>query len=380
MNKELSRERFLKDCKDFFRDCYIELKDKKIVLFGAGSYGKLMIMGLKDIGMYDNICALCDNDKKKWGKKLENISIRNIKDVVAEIEDFVVIISSQFETEICQSLDRYTLNIFKRPEYELFVEQMLSFFVYKTTPINERLNVYKWIGEYYDKWQNRENEIVSLMMDEESKDIVKKRIKFYETGELKYIMEMPVNDNQYFDRTYYNTIGNEEIFVDCGAWRGDTIEGFIHCVKNRYSKIYAFEPDTKNFSFLVKMQDEKIKVYNYATGKEDGKMCFSELGTTGSFVTDEGKVSVDVKCLDNLIKDKVTWVKMDIEGSEYETLQGMERIIKTYKPKLAICIYHKCEDMFNLPVYLHKLVPEYKFKIRQHTENIFDTVLYADIY
>jgi len=380
MNKELSRERFLRDCKDFFRDCYIELKDKKIVLFGAGSYGKLMIMGLKDIGMYDNICALCDNDKKKWGGKLENISIRNIKDVVAEIEDFVVIISSQFDTEIRQSLAEYDLNIFERPEYEVFVEQMLSYYVYKTTIIYPTLDVYTWIGEYYDKWQNQENEVMSLMMDDESKDVVRKRIEFYKTGELKYITKMPVNYNEYFDKEYYSKIGNDEVFVDCGAYRGDTIEGFIQCVKNQYSKIYAFEPDTKNASFIAKMQSEKIKIYNYATGKEDGIMHFSALGTTGSYVTDEGEVCVEVKCLDNLISDKVTWVKMDIEGSEYATLQGMERIIKTYKPKLAICIYHKVEDLFTIPKYIHSLVPQYKLKIRQNHDSVQEMVLYADIY
>lgn len=318
--------------------------------------------------------------RKNGGGTVEGVKICNIQQVIKEVDDFIVIISSQFETEIFELLKNYSLNVYKRPKYELFVEQMLSFFVYKTTPVNERLNVYKWIGEYYDRWQNREDVILSLMMDEESKDIVRKRVKFYQTGELKYIMEMPINKNQYFDREYYYDIGNSESFIDCGAWRGDTIEDFIKCVGNEYSKIYAFEPDRKNFEELVKYQNKKINVYNYATGKADGQIYFSELGTTGSFVTDNGEISIEVKCLDNLISDKVTWIKMDIEGSEYDTLQGLERIIKTYKPKLAVCIYHKCEDMFQLPIYIHKLVPEYSFKIRQHDENIFDTVLYADIY
>ena len=62
-----------------------------------------------------------------------------------------------------------------------------------------------------------------------------------------------------------------------------------------------------------------------------------------------------------------------------DTLRGAEKLILENKPKLAICIYHKCEDLFTIPQYLHSLVPEYKFKIRQHKYDLYDTVLYADI-
>ena len=68
---------------------------------------------------------------------------------------------------------------------------------------------------------------------------------------------------------------------------------------------------------------------------------------------------------------------MDIEGSELAALKGAKRIIKQYKPKLAICVYHKCEDIFKIPLYLHELVPEYKIMIRQHRYDLYDTVLYA---
>ena len=91
------------------------------------------------------------------GGTVEGVKICNIQQVIKEVDDFIVIISSQFETEIFELLKNYSLNVYKRPKYELFVEQMLSFFVYKTIPVNERLNVYKWIGEYYDRWQNRED-------------------------------------------------------------------------------------------------------------------------------------------------------------------------------------------------------------------------------
>lgn len=385
MNKETSTERFLDECKEEFRRCYEGLKSKKIVLFGAGSYGILMIRGFKDIGMYENIYAVCDNDEKKWGGMLEGIQVRSIDDVIRESKEFVVVISSQYEKEIRNSLIEYSLDIFTKSVYQQFVEQTLSFYVYETTHIvNDEISVCTLIKEYHDNFMGKEEEILSLLEDEESKNVVRKRIDFYKSGELRYIKEIPVTEKEYFDREYYNHIGEDEVFIDCGAYIGDTVEKFVECVGDKYSKIYAFEPDSENFKRLCEQVAKKgynnVELYKYATGKENGELKFNQFGTMGSAISEEGEAKVEVKSLDEFIIGKVSWVKMDIEGAEYETLQGMEKIIKRYKPKLAICIYHKCEDLFRLPLYLHTLVPEYKFKIRHHDYSLLDTVLYADIY
>ena len=76
-------------------------------------------------------------------------------------------------------------------------------------------------------------------------------------------------------------------------------------------------------------------------------------------------------------EEKVTLIKMDIEGAELQSLKGAKRIIQHDKPKLAICIYHKPEDMVEIPLYIKELVPEYKLYIRHHSSNVSDTVLYA---
>jgi hypothetical protein len=68
---------------------------------------------------------------------------------------------------------------------------------------------------------------------------------------------------------------------------------------------------------------------------------------------------------------------MDIEGAELDTLKGAEQLIKKYKPKLAVCVYHKFEDLYVIPQYLHSIVPAYKFVLRQHDCSLYETVLYA---
>ena len=86
---------------------------------------------------------------------------------------------------------------------------------------------------------------------------------------------------------------------------------------------------------------------------------------------------VDVVALDTYAKEFPTIIKMDIEGFELEALKGAENIIRTLKPKLVICIYHKILDFYEIPMYLKSLVPEYKFKVRQHELGFCETVLYA---
>ncbi|MGN0909664.1 MAG: FkbM family methyltransferase, partial [Succinivibrio sp.] len=86
---------------------------------------------------------------------------------------------------------------------------------------------------------------------------------------------------------------------------------------------------------------------------------------------------IDLCKLDDYFFEKPTFIKMDIEGAELDCLKGAERILRELKPKLAICLYHKPFDIFEIPFYLKKIVPEYTFKIRQHQRSFADLVLYA---
>ena len=99
----------------------------------------------------------------------------------------------------------------------------------------------------------------------------------------------------------------------------------------------------------------------------------------GSHLSGEGDQVVFVTRIEDEIEERVTYIKMDVEGTELEALQGAEGLIKRYKPKLAICIYHKREDPIVILEYLHEMIPEYQFKIRHYTDSQHETVLYAYI-
>lgn len=188
----------------------------------------------------------------------------------------------------------------------------------------------------------------------------------------------------------------DEIFVDAGAFVGDTVERFIWENLGTFRHIYAFEPGAKQFTALqkriVRLSEEwaftldRVSLVKAGLSSTEGSM-------TCSFVDDfplrhglvESKCiinhqSVDVYPLDSYLEGKpVTFIKADVEGMETALLNGAKNTIQQFKPKMALCVYHYPSDLFEIAEYVRLLVPEYKFSLRQHAPIFGDFVLYCYI-
>lgn len=204
----------------------------------------------------------------------------------------------------------------------------------------------------------------------------------------EYIYEYEPNSlasalgSEYFEDDIFAWSRNE-IFVDGGAYHGETAMEFAKKCPS-YERIYSFEPDSVNFTQLIdKIQGkvENVTCVNAGLWNENTTLCFdSEGDRTGASVKAGGKEEIKVVALDSILDGgSVTYIKLDVEGSERMALEGAKDTIKKYKPKLAVCIYHKPEDVISLPEYILSLVPEYKFKIRHYSTFLWETVLYAYI-
>ncbi len=188
---------------------------------------------------------------------------------------------------------------------------------------------------------------------------------------------------QYFDYEYM-AFTDEEVMVDGGCFDCETIEIFKSQVK-KYKKIYAFEPDGTNYekckSVIDKLGLEDVEMVNAGLWSETTTLSFSSGNGSSSRIieNDDNSEKVEVCAIDDVCKEPVTFIKMDIEGAELEALRGAKQTIINNKPKLAICLYHKNEDILDIQEYLMELVPEYRFGIRHYTDHSFETVLYAFI-
>lgn len=178
---------------------------------------------------------------------------------------------------------------------------------------------------------------------------------------------------------------NGEVFIDVGAYVGDTIKPLLAQEEKKHVKIkriVAFEPGELNFKLLKSFYGEKHNIELIQKGLSDqtGTICFSGSGQSFEIASDtaQEKTAVSVTRLDDVPGcSEATWIKMDIEGAEMQALAGARDTILRNHPKLTICIYHSDEDMLQIPEYIHNLVPEYKLYIRHHTLTRNETVLYA---
>ena len=184
-------------------------------------------------------------------------------------------------------------------------------------------------------------------------------------------------EKQYFE--FWVDKNKKESFVDAGCFDGGSTKGFIKWCDGNYSNIWAFEPDNKNYEKCKKeLEKHNCKVYNMGTYSQDGVISFNSGLIDSSNIDTNGDTQIRITKLDTLLKnEKVTFIKMDVEGAELESLKGAEEIIRTQKPKLAICVYHKPEDIITIPSLLLEYNPKYKFKIRHYTCFEWETVLYA---
>ena len=192
----------------------------------------------------------------------------------------------------------------------------------------------------------------------------------------------------YFDLPYLAHSDNE-IFVDAGVLDGETSRAFISWSQKKYEHIYMFEPNVDLFEKIHKNMKNISKDSFTLHGKglwncEDTIDFFvdSEHLAGANFIKETGNVcsarSVSVIDLDSMLLDvPVSFIKMDIEGAEKKALQGCEKIIRKYHPKLAISIYHNSEDLWEIPQVILESDSEYNFYIRHYTLGDGDTVLYA---
>jgi len=236
-------------------------------------------------------------------------------------------------------------------------------------------------GDYYDTIQKHASEFEKLYLqlaDEHSRELMGAFINAKISGNLGLLVNLNVNgEQQYFPE--FLKLSDDEVFVDCGAFDGDTIISFINKTKGKYSKIYAFEPDKNNIEKLFK----NTSLFNNIEIIEKG--CFSCKDTLyfhdgegiSSSISNQGNVIIEVDAIYNVVSGKVTFIKIDIEGSELQALKGGQRTIRKNLPVLAVSVYHKPEDLFSLPQYIYELSDSYKFYLRHYGLWSSELVLYA---
>ena len=222
--------------------------------------------------------------------------------------------------------------------------------------------------------------LLDKLADDQSRRALVEAIAMRRTGDVR-LLRSPSPSDQYtpvgvpLPRTHVR-------LVDGGAFDGDTI---LHLVAAgiRIDAVAAFEPDPVNYAALVRRgcvgaPAAEVTFWPCGLDAEARQMRFRAEGLASSGMTEHGELLIQTVALDEALPDwNPTYVKLDIEGAEGSALRGMAETLRTARPALAVCVYHKPADLWKLPRLVDELVPNAAFFLRSHAWNGFDLVLYA---
>jgi FkbM family methyltransferase len=234
-----------------------------------------------------------------------------------------------------------------------------------------------FIDDFKDDFTKNKNlyeNTYNLLADEKSKKIFEKVINFKISYDLTF-MEGFTNDfeSQYFDKEIIPKINNIR-FVDGGGYVGDTLKEIIKNYPN-FEKIYCVEPNSLHINIAKRDfgHYENIEFINCGLGSKEVKEDKSEEVQNNCA---HDYQATNINSIDNLIKKRVDYIKLDIEGAEQDAIIGAKETISKYKPILAICIYHKAEDWYKVPQLVLEIEKDYDIFLRHYMEGIYETVIY----
>jgi len=362
------------------------------IIYGTGFFGRSLYIALKDFGFEDKIVAFTSSFAKDADELIEGKTVLCLETVNNRFPDAKYLLASMFAEPILDYIK--SKEEFKNIEFINFSHYMTTvrlanYFNSVHSPQPDEIAIRAlWFDKAFDlikscQFEKQISSLREIMVDDRSLEILKDIENLYVTGDptnLVYHIDTPM----YFSNDYLPFTDNE-VFFDIGAFTGDTINSFIRFTSGNIKQCVAFEPDKKNIAHLEKMiADEHFNNVSLVKAGAGEKKCTlqfeSSLGACSRIknkVEDSSLESIDIVPLDDYFDLKPTFIKMDIEGAELGAIKGAEKIIRNLKPKLAISIYHRFNDIFEIPFYLKELCPEYKFKIRSHDEMFTDIVLYA---
>lgn len=270
-----------------------------------------------------------------------------------------------------------TINVDKKLSSYQF--SYLDYYSFKSNSKKNIKEIQFWDNNLNDISKNydRYNEVYKNLADEISKKQFYNLINFKKNYNINFMKNFNFQPEAQYFEDFLKLNKNDEVFVDAGGFDGFTSQEFIKNCPN-YQEIFFFEPDSVSLKQAKKKLDGQTSINYIEAGlsSETGVIGFSLEGSQSKVDSDNSN-KINVFKLDDIIKNKkVTYIKMDIEGSEYDAIIGSKNTIEKNHPKLAICVYHKYNDFYIIPETILSIRSDYNIYFRHYTQGCFETVMY----
>ena len=346
-------------------------KNVPIAIYGSGIFAQDLKDALDESGYDFRFFVNKDNFLKKL--KISN-SLKISEKIFLNYKEKIQLVIGVHNREvpISKLIKKFKKNI----HIDIFYPQDIFHLV------EEKMGWRYWLSskDYLLKRENfiKFSKALSLLSDNLSRERLCSIYK-YRLGLMNIYSNFMDKEKQYFNKISIPKRKNI-IYCDIGAFDGDTISSAL---KNLFLReIYAFEPVSESFKSLIKkFKTENIR-YNFlplGVSNQYKKTSFSnsDLSSESARIEETGNDFINTISLDESFNIDFNFIKIDVEGFEKDVLLGAKKTIMRAKPVIAMSLYHNPYDLWELPILIKKILPEYKLYVRQHYFNTFDCVLYC---
>ncbi|GLC80430.1 FkbM family methyltransferase [Lacrimispora brassicae] len=221
------------------------------------------------------------------------------------------------------------------------------------------------------------------LSDYQSKKVLTAILKnwiFLDTDRLSQVKKAQVD---YYDLDLIPE-GRGKVFVDVGAYFGDTSLNYIKAYGKDYREIICYEPNEASARKLEENLKgfENIRIRPIGLDSIWGKKFLytsSDDPIMAHISSDKQIIPVSTATLDLDMTEIINILKIDVNGYERQVLAGAENHIKKESPNLIVALYHSFEEVIRIPQMVAEMNPDYKFYLRYCGGDLIPTnfVLYA---
>jgi FkbM family methyltransferase len=348
----------------------------RLVLFGAGNLGRKTLSGLRAAGIEP--IAFTDNDPALWGKEVAGVAVVSPEEASRRHGESAVFVVTIWRGEGTDRM-RERCGQLRRLGCARVVTFLPLFWRYPEVFLpHYAVDLPHGVLDEKERIQRA----FELLSDDASRIEFIGEVRWRLLGDFDELGE-PVENEIYFPEDL-RPLSRDEVFVDCGAFDGDTIRRVLARRPDFQGRIKALEPDPANFARLDRYVkslppalQQRMEIYPWAASSRREVLRFNATGTEAASLG-SGSAQVQAVPLDELLADcRPTYIKMDTEGAELEAIRGAARTIAAHRPAMAICVYHRQNHLWEIPLLVDSCGGGYRFHLRPQLLEGWDLVCYA---
>lgn len=350
--------------------------ERRIVIYGAGQLGQRLLRGLRAKG--GDALAFVDRNPASWSRSIGDLPVLAPEEAVRRFGSNAVFVIAVWNPVTSGGLHTIATRL-----TSMGCLRVAPFVWLSWKYPHEFLPNYLWdLPSRVIEAAGEVRHSFGLFEGRRSQCEFLRQLEFRLTADFGSLRE-PDGDPQYFPRRLFHP-REDEYFVDCGAYTGDTLLGLAEWTGGRFQGALALEADPVNFAALERTVagDERlrgrVRAVSQAVGRERCKLRFAASGQASAAISEAGDIEVQCSPLDEtLAEERPTYIKMDIEATEMDALLGAANVLRRSQPALAICAYHLQDHLWRIPRQIHDLLPDGRLLLRPHCADGFDLVCYA---